>query len=427
MIPGFKRTCFVISLLIFSSLACNTSIQGNSNLDTTVSIYCLNTPSIIGVWNEKQFHEGGFSGLIRIPGTDSIFLTITDRGPNVPLLRASDSLKKDIKFFPFPEYAPTIIRFAIRNGRMVVLNRLPLRFAEGPSPTGLPFPLPFDQSDEIAWTNLQGQTANLGGIGIDAEGITLDTDSTIWITDEYLPALYRVSLKNGLVVKLLSPKKNSAIPTFYRYRRANRGFESVAKLPDGRIVAILQSAPDWTGEDSLALSRLVPILVYNPQTGSSSSFLYETTISRGELKAKDFKISDACAVNNNELLLIETAERGKTKHRMIYRINLSQATDISAWDTLSTSFKSMPINAEKASQMGIRVVEKRAVIDLNTVKELERFEKIEGLCLFDSNTIAIINDNDFGVEPIEKINGFRHTGIPSCLTLIRFPQPMNKP
>jgi hypothetical protein len=414
----------VYCFLFLGLSSCDSKTVQHQPQDTTISQYCFDSLPLINNWEGKSFYEGGFSGLALMPGPDTVFITISDRGPNVPMLLASQSTGKDTKLFPIPDYSPVIMRFALRDGKLVFLDRKPLRFSDGTRPSGLPNASVSGQSEEIAWSNTKGTAIQSIRTGIDAEGLTLESDTTAWIADEYAPAIYQVSLSTGTILKEVTPHKNNTVPSLYLKRRPNRGFESVAKLPDGRILAILQSPPDWTGTDSLATSRLIPIFAYDPVTGKSVTYLYETSLVSGDLKAKDFKVSDAYAISNHELLIIETAERKKTRHRMIYHINLKTASDVSKWTTDLLAIERLPENATQALKLGYRVVEKSPIINLNTIKELDRFEKIEGLCLLDENTLALVNDNDFGIAPVNNADNFRFTGIPSCLTLIKLSHPI---
>jgi len=413
-------------LLVLFAIGCGGPSTQNSpdinNSLTEYTTYCLEDPPSIGNWNGNDFFEGGFSGLFRLGGSDSVFLSITDRGPNIPLQRASDSIGIDVKLFPFPSYAPTIVRFVLRNGKMVIMNRTPLQFMEGIKATGLPPNHEYDRKTENAWINLEGDEPAFSSIGIDAEAITLENDSIAWIADEYFPALYRVSLNTGRVISSFRPSNNGPIPELYKKRKSNRGFESVALLPDGSIAAMLQSPPNWSGTGTDDTNQLIPILVFNYKTGASTTYLYACSAAYGSLKQSDFKISDAFATEKGELLIIETAQRGNTRHRMIHLIDLSKATDIGQMNIALHHFTRMPANAAQAKLLGIQTVKKSMVLDLNKITSLDKFEKLEGLCLWDSETLAIVNDNDFGVEAKKGKDDFQFTGIPSCLTLIRLPK-----
>lgn len=79
----------------------------------------------------------------------------------------------------------------------------------------------------------------------------------------------------------------------------------------------------------------------------------------------------------------------------LHRVVLRPWNDIlgTAWDSTATtpSLEALP----NPAAAGVPVLSKKLVVDLNTVPGAPK--KIEGVAVVDSRTIAVINDNDFGM------------------------------
>jgi hypothetical protein len=87
--------------------------------------------------------------------------------------------------------------------------------------------------------------------------------------------------------------------------------------------------------------------------------------------------------------------------KKIYRINLAGAMDISGLTgTIGATGKLVDeLTAAELASNSITAVGKVLHVDLNAAG-YNQVEKVEGLALIDPNTIAVINDNDFGVAGI---------------------------
>ena len=110
--------------------------------------------------------------------------------------------------------------------------------------------------------------------------------------------------------------------------------------------------------------------------------------------SKDAKIGDIVALDQDRILLIE---QGKDKHgemrNLVYIVNMKNASDLTKFDeTQPPEFNTM----DELNQRGIQLADKELLIDLREYGW--RQEKAEGLALVDDRTIAVINDNDFGVQ-----------------------------
>ena len=114
------------------------------------------------------------------------------------------------------------------------------------------------------------------------------------------------------------------------------------------------------------------------------------------------KIGDLTLIKDKKLLVIEqNGKLGKENSvRALYKVDLAQAN-------------------EKGE------LTKELVVDLNEMG-LDQLEKIEGVSVIDSQHLALVNDNDFGVESDfkEKENKLSYTikNAPSYLILITLPK-----
>ncbi len=87
--------------------------------------------------------------------------------------------------------------------------------------------------------------------------------------------------------------------------------------------------------------------------------------------------------------------------KTIYRFNLSGATDVSSYTgTVGTTGKTVDqLTTTETVLNAIRPIDKGLHVDLNAAGD-NTVQKVEGLTVIDENTLAVINDNDFGVVGI---------------------------
>lgn len=236
--------------------------------------------------------------------------------------------------------------------------------------------------------------------GLDTEGITPDGKGGYWLCDEYGPFIINIDA-NGKILKKYGPQAEQGeqgvaggLPNIIKWRQANRGFEGITRMPDGRIIAAVQSTLDIDGKskNSAQFTRLVS---FNPETGKTEMYGYPIDVDVYK-KAKDAKIGDIVGLDNNRLLLIEQGgDKNKVMHNLVYVVDLSQASDLSSFD------KEKAPEFDDAAQLkarGIKLAEKKEIVDLRKLGWQQ--EKAEGMTLIDNQTIAVINDNDFGLQAV---------------------------
>lgn len=288
----------------------------------------------------------------------------------------------------------------VQNGRAQATEARPLHDDEGKI-NGLPLQNGVIGSDnEIALSDrlnvLHGDNR-----GLDTEGITLDGKGGYWLCDEYGPFLINVD-KLGRILSIHGPQpmegeKSIAggLPNVLKWRQPNRGFEGLTRMPDGRIIAAVQSTLDINGK-SKNQARFTRLVSFDPATGKTAMYAYPIDI-RAYGKNSDAKIGDILAVDNQHILLIE---QGRSKDdailNLIYKVDLSRATDLAAFD--KTGEYPEFDDGKTLAQRGIMPATKALIVDLRQLGWQQ--EKAEGLALIDSKTLAVINDNDFGVKTV---------------------------
>ncbi|MCL2893062.1 esterase-like activity of phytase family protein [Brenneria tiliae] len=332
-------------------------------------------------------------------GNDLLFTTLTDRGPNADAPQVGD---KEAKIFASPDYTPLIMDIRISANGAQALNPRPLHDEHG-AISGLPLPDNLIGTTNEVPLNDALRPLDTDTRGLDPEGIAPDGNGGFWLCDEYGPFLIHVDAK-GKILQKFGPTPAGAeqsiasgLPNIIKWRQPNRGFEGLTRLPDGTIVMAVQSTLDIDGK-SKNKARFTRLVMFNPNTGASRMLGYPINID-GYKKAKDAKIGDIVALDNQRILLIEQGnDQNKQMQNRIYLVDFSQATDLTPFDAdgKSPEFD----DDDQLAKRGIRLAQKRELVDLRKLGW--RQEKVEGLAMVDKQTLAVINDNDFGLQAVLK-------------------------
>jgi hypothetical protein len=381
-------------------------------IDVSSDTYTLYTDQI-----GNQIKLAGFSALAPVPGdrTGTFFFTVTDRGPNADYTNATT------KFFPTPNYAPSIVTLHITGpGVAQIVNVLPLRKPAGGFVTGLPNScLPGQEIALDLGLNLVPGDPD----GLDTEGLTIDGDGNFWICEEYRPSICKVS-PDGVVQFRLVPQGaicgDEQIPTFdllpsaigkhrenpstdgsdevpavYKKRRLNRGFEGIA-YQNGRIYAILQRPLMNPNAATGNTSRNIRILEINPAWAGTGravrQFLYVTEPNAAQASVY---ASDLYALNSGILLVPER------KTDAAYAVQLRSATDITPFESglgflISDPTKTIEqLSPSQLAALGIKTAKKSVVIPSLTALD-PTLEKCEGIAVV-GRTVVLSPDNDFNI------------------------------
>ncbi|WP_028545815.1 esterase-like activity of phytase family protein [Paenibacillus taiwanensis] len=378
--------------------------------------YKLNAPNL-----NDSVKMGIGSSLTHIPGDpDNVFYSTADRGPNGEV----EVNGKNRRTFPLASYTPSLYKIQIEKGEIKILEQTPLK-VKGTNPatgndriTGLPN---IKGRDEVPFDSKAEKELAYDPYGLDIEGLAYNPkDDSFWISDEYGPSIVHVK-RDGTLIERIVPKgwgtqvstplvpARETLPAVYNKLRQNRGAEAVGITPDSKYMFMAMQSPlrnpDKSTDNSRQL-RIIKLDLSTLQPVAEYVYVAEDAKQFNNLSQSDIVISDLVVVNENTLLIDERDKNAgdKAQLKRIYAIDLSNATNIlGKYDDAKqgTALEQMTIADLRAN--GILPPAKRTVLD--AVQFGYPYEKIEGLSLVNSNTLVIVNDNDFGVGSTASDNG----------------------
>lgn len=286
-----------------------------------------------------------------------------------------------------------------------------------------------------------------GRLAVDPEGIVVNADGSLWISDEYGPYIYKFSADGKLLSAIrppeaLIPKRNGSdsfasnnpgpnqpVPAPVdpaTGRQNNQGLEGLSVSPDGKtLFALLQSAARQDGgTGGSGPRRHTRLLAYDLTGGGSPALKAEyvvalPTYSLGSATRVPAQ-SEMHALNNAQFLILARDGNGRgiasatSLYRSILVYDISNATNIAgtAYDNPAT-----PIAPGGVLVNGITPATSTVLVDMNDAAQLAKFglnngpqdnantlsEKWEALALvpaLDPATpndwfLFVGNDNDF--------------------------------
>jgi hypothetical protein len=354
----------------------------------------------------------------RAANGDLEFYGLTDRGPNgdgpnVPSITGTLTSK----IFPAPGFTPSIGIIAVGSAGAVLTSTMPLKISSALKASGLPLP-PGAGGDAVEAPLLDEMVVDLNGKatykadGIDPEGIAFDKKrKVIWLSDEYGPFFIKVDPVTGIILAKFGP--GTGLPPIFAKRRSNRGMEGIA-LDDvtGKLHGFLQS-PLADGKAFYALTgknekverfaRFTRWAEFDPGSGTTSKMVAYPLNGNDYAKGRtgNAKLGDMVSIGDGKFIVIEQgAGPDDEVFNKLMLVDMAGATDIAA-----AAFNPATSDLEKSSMSGepvhgadwSRVVplKKTLLLDLNAIGWVA--EKAEGLAVVDDMTLAIINDNDFGL------------------------------
>jgi hypothetical protein len=364
----------------------------------------------------QKITMGGFSGL-RFLGKSSTglyrFVTHTDRGPNAD---ESVTMQGQERPFGLPEFQPRIVFLEadLKLRKFFISREVPLSHPDGKPVTGLP-----PETNSEIGVDFYRNKLPPDDRGLDLEGIALASDGTFWMADEYGPSLVQFS-SDGVLLNQISPGKG--LPEYFRHRRMNRGFESVA-VSGGKVYAALESPldnPPSKGEQNSKNSRFTRLVEVDPgRKVVTAQFAYILD------EADTGKLNDITFEGPGRLLALERGTTGRKEWRKLYRLHLDGATNL---QRLSSKVGGNTGTLESLLPKDYAVnslapVKKELVLDLGELGVKE--EKPEGIDVIDEKFVAVIIDNDFGLA-----GGLDHTNavaeeshVNACLYFLPITQP----
>lgn len=352
---------------------------------------------------------------------DLEFYGLTDRGPNgdgpnVPSLSGSGTT--GAKIFPSPSFTPSIGVITVGKNGAVLSSVMPIKASATANATGLPIPEgSLGNSAEVPVMDAMkfdaAGKAVFNANGLDTEAVVMDKKrNALWVSDEYGPFIVKIDAATGVIQARYAA--GSGLPKVFAKRRANRGMEGLT-LDAGtdRLHGFLQS-PLTDGNATYSVTgksekierfaRFTRWIEFDPTTGSTARmFAYPLNgADYDEGRTGNAKLGEVVALGNGKFIVIEqgAAPGGKVFNKLML-VELAGATDI-----MAAAFNADTSDLEKSSMSGSPVngadwsrvvpLKKTLLLDLNAIGWLA--EKAEGLTLVDANTLALANDNDFGLK-----------------------------
>ena len=349
------------------------TVEKSSTLPT-IGVGAFQNANLPGsISDDRGVRLGGIgSGLFSLGSNE--YWTVTDRGPNGEI--------GDTRTFIVPEFTPTLVHVKVRGERIDVLDSIPITTPAGAPVTGLPN---FAIADDPAPYAADGVTLlDYNANGVDTEGVVRTADGHFWLVDEYGPSIVEVDAQGHVVERHVPAGReddyadagvdypvSGSLPAGLAARRANRGFEDVALLPDGKtLVVALQSSVVVKGDRDRIITEL---LTFDSGAGDVlEEFPYRfdaaSTFAAGT-RGRDLKISALIPVDQERVIVEERTDAEARFH--LVRLD--------ADDDLVTE------------------PDKKLVVKLAGVGGVPG--KVEGAALKTNDTLAVISDDDFGFVP----------------------------
>ncbi|MGA5451900.1 esterase-like activity of phytase family protein [Streptomyces umbrinus] len=382
-------------------------------------------PGTVG--DDRGVDLGGIGSDIYPAGRKGEFWTVTDRGPNGQIKVAGEKRRT----FAVPGFDPAIVKIRVSGGTVKVLDAIPITTSSGRPVTGLS-----NQKgrDEAPYSYDAKTPLSYNPNGLDTEGIVRAEDGSFWLVDEYAPSLIHVSARGKILTRYVPKglgltgadyRVVEALPAVLLHRKINRGFEGLAQLPGGDLVMAVQSPlslPDTDAGEASLTTRLLRFSTKKRAVTAEYAYRFDpvNVVDPSEDDTSELKISSVVAVGRDRLLVEERTD----KAARLQVVKLTRGADIlgDKWDDDTTSPSLEQLDDPAAS--GVPVLRKRLVVDLGAVKGVPG--KIEGVARVDHDTLALINDNDFGMtdgpEAFDAQGRLVDSGIETTVTYVRLPR-----
>jgi hypothetical protein len=418
----------VLSLPVTASLARAEETTDASAIVATYTFPDIALASLQGIAlpdhpiaNDRGMLLGGVgSDLWHVPDAPANELwMVTDRGPNDEI-EVDD---EDRRTFPVPDFTPLILHVSLANGGITVLEAIPIVNRDGEPVTGLPN---LEKPDEAPF-NVTGEKAlDFDQDGLDIEGMVRTPGGEFWVAEEYRPSLVKID-PTGRVLARYVPEGidlpdadypvHDTLPAIYGMRKENRGFEGLALSDDGQtLFAVVQSPLSNPTKKAGEASRNSRILAVNTATGEPVAeyvYRFQDVAEFGDDDQDEMKLSGLVWIDPATLLALERTD----EVARLYRLDLAGATNIlgTAWDDRGTSPTLEELDDPAAA--GAVPLAKTLLLDL---APMHVPEKIEGVAVVDTDTIALANDNDFAIGDF--VDGENEgTGVPSQVLIVHTP------
>jgi hypothetical protein len=367
------------------------------------------------------FSIGLGSAAFRHPGDPAnVIYVVSDRGPNFTcgdaktiMGEASQALCKDVKgarFYPTPDYTPSIYRLELDRaaGSFAVKDVIALKTASGLAVTGLLNPQSVATTDQ--GLDAAGNRLAYDPNTVDAEGLVKLSDGSFWIGEEMGPSVLHVAA-DGRILKRIVPSDAvgdykgadteivGGLPALLSRRQGNRGIESIAVSPDEVFLYFMLQNP-LANPDAKAYAQAKNTRLFKMERASGKlvgEYVYPLDDPQSfgldpSDKQSAPRVSELAAIGPDRLLVLERTD-ATTK---LHEVSLAGATNIlgSRWDDAATA-PSLELSNGLA---GTGVVALAKTLRFDTARDFpDAPTKLEGIAFLGDGTMALINDNDFGI------------------------------
>lgn len=349
------------------------------------------------------------------------FYALTDRGPNGdgPSAPApgNPATMLTSKIFPAPSFVPSIGIITVgKNGGAQLKSLTPLSVSASVKASGRPFDAAaVGFSGEVPLSDTLVYDAAKGGYdvnGIDPEALVNDTArGVLWASDEYGPFIAKIDPATGRILKKYQPGAAATdLPAVLAKRRPNRGMEGLTlDAASGKLHGFLQSPiddgkatpPGGKSSNVKDIAAFIRWLEFDPATETSKMYAYPVD---GTLYDKartgNAKLGDLVSLGNGKFVVIEQGKYADGKvHNVLMLVEIpASVTNIVAFgsDLEKSSITTAAVGS--ANYANVVTLKKTKLFDLNAAGWVA--EKAEGLSLIDDSTLALINDNDFGLRSV---------------------------
>ncbi len=361
---------------------------------------------------------GGFSGLwFEGEDVDGVlrFAAVPDRGPNGEPTQADGDAALE-RPFVLPNYQPRVVRFRFDPAsEAITLDPLPVLLTrdDGVTPlTGLPNIAGVDEEP----IDLNGTVLPYDPLGADIEGLVIAPNGDMWMVDEYRPAIYRFNASGRLLNRYVATGSGAlggqapgfygeeTLPSEYSTRRANRGFEAMAlDTNSGLLFAFIQTPLANPNTAASNASRVIRMLGIDPADGSvEAEYVYLLDKAPFTQQTTD-KIGDAVydAARNSFYIVERDDSTERFGKKLLFEFSLQGATNLRA-NGAPSLLPNLTLEQHTPAQLrtaGIRPLAKRKVANLPSLGYFAG-DKLEGLTLLPDGSLAVLNDNDFGIAPL---------------------------
>ena len=372
------------------------------------------------------------SGAFRHPADPpNVIWTVGDRGANIACSEMRSSAGAEFapckgvlngRVYPTPSYAPSIYRVMLVDERSFrVTDVITLKDRDGRPLSGLLNPLKTAATENAMDGRGRPLAQDLNGI--DAEAIVRLADGSFWIGDENAPSLAHFA-SDGRMITRHVPKGTESefagahyevrgtLPAILARRAINRGIESLAISPDERFLYFVMQNP-LANPDVPAYQKARNTRLFKLERSSMQvigEYVYTLDDPRSfrrdpSERQNDPRISEIMAIGPDRLIVLERTEQTTKLHE----VELAGATNIagSRWDDASTR---PTLEQTEVAAAGIQPLAKKLRFDSAALPEM--VGKTEGMALLGDGTLALINDDDFGIAGGRtQIVVLRRTGI----------------